>query len=211
MRNRVEVRKVDIITLTGAVLIIGAYSCKKQDSEKEDASPTVSVDKLVKEPSKGKSLLKDPVSLEERLYNQTKIAFCSKRDGNWEIYVTYADGSEQKNLTNNPGEDATPHWSPDGTKIAFVSSRDGNPEIYIMNADGSEQKRVTHNPNFDFIHSWSPDGKIIVFHLAKDENCDIYVINADGYEQKRLTNTARDGAASWSPFLPSEIENGIKK
>ena len=31
-----------------------------------------------------------------------KIAFRSNRDGNYEIYVMNADGSEQTNLTNNP-------------------------------------------------------------------------------------------------------------
>ncbi len=41
-----------------------------------------------------------------------KIAFYSYRDGNHEIYVMNADGSEQKNLTNNPAYDGEPSWSP---------------------------------------------------------------------------------------------------
>ena len=43
---------------------------------------------------------------------QTKIAFVSDRDGNVEIYVMNADGSEQINLTNNPASDYSPSWSP---------------------------------------------------------------------------------------------------
>ena len=31
-----------------------------------------------------------------------KIAFVSDRDGNSEIYIMNADGSDQQNLTNNP-------------------------------------------------------------------------------------------------------------
>jgi TolB protein len=38
----------------------------------------------------------------------TKIAFASKRDGNFEIYVMNANGSGQTNLTNNPAVD----WGP---------------------------------------------------------------------------------------------------
>ena len=34
-----------------------------------------------------------------------KIAFTSKRDGNWEIYVMNADGSGQRNLTRNAAND----------------------------------------------------------------------------------------------------------
>ena len=35
-----------------------------------------------------------------------KIAFISDREGNYEIYVMDADGSNQQNLTNNPDKDA---------------------------------------------------------------------------------------------------------
>jgi Tol biopolymer transport system component len=55
------------------------------------------------------------------------------------------DGSNQRNLTNSPGEVTTPSWFPDGSKIAFTSDRDGNREIYKMNADGSNQTRLTNN------------------------------------------------------------------
>lgn len=70
------------------------------------------------------------------------VVFNSNRDGNWEIYIMNADGSEQTNLTNNPADDGFPSWSPDGKIIAFQSYRDGNGEIYIMNADGSGLKRL---------------------------------------------------------------------
>lgn len=41
-----------------------------------------------------------------------QIAFASTRDGNWEIYVMNADGSNQIRLTNNPAHDQYPAWSP---------------------------------------------------------------------------------------------------
>jgi Tol biopolymer transport system component len=41
-----------------------------------------------------------------------KIAFTTKRDGNFEVYVMNADGSEQQNLTRNPAPDRSPIWSP---------------------------------------------------------------------------------------------------
>ena len=67
-----------------------------------------------------------------------------------------ADGSEQRNLTNHPGEDVRTFWSPDGRMIVFESTRDGNKEIYVMNADGSEQRNLTNNPARDFYPCWSP-------------------------------------------------------
>ena len=83
------------------------------------------------------------------------IAFFSDRDGNWEIYVTKADGTNQTRLTDNAGRDGSPAWSPDGSKIAFHSRRDCNAEIYVMNADGTNQTRVTNNPAIDARPAWS--------------------------------------------------------
>ena len=61
------------------------------------------------------------------------IAFESKRDGNWEIYVMDSDGSNPRRLTDHPAEDKYPSWSPDGRYIAFQSNRDhDNWEIYVM-------------------------------------------------------------------------------
>lgn len=37
-----------------------------------------------------------------------RIAFASRRDGNWEIYVTDADGGRQTRLTERPGQDRFP-------------------------------------------------------------------------------------------------------
>ena len=146
-----------------------------------------------------------PVSLEDKLYKQTKIAFTSERDGNIDIYVMNADGSEQKRLTNSPAQDANPSFSPDGNKIAFTSNRDGNVEIYVMNADGTEQKKLTNNSVVDYTPSWSPDGNKIAFRRGMDENSDIYAMNSDGSEQIRLTNNPDyDGHPAWSPYLKTE-------
>ena len=41
-----------------------------------------------------------------------KMAFGSERDGNLDIYVMNADGSGAARLTNNPGQDGFPAWSP---------------------------------------------------------------------------------------------------
>jgi len=159
--------------------------------------------------------LKAKFSAEEKTSGQSKIAFVSERDGNHEIYVMNADGSEQKRLTNNPAIDTEPSWSPDGKKIAFVSGRDGNPEIYLMNVDGSRLERLTNNPAIDVEPSWSPDGKKIAFRSNRDGNYEIYLMNVDGSGLERLTNNpADDGLPSWSPdwkkiaFVSDRDKNG---
>ncbi|MGH3708593.1 MAG: TolB family protein [Pseudonocardiaceae bacterium] len=51
--------------------------------------------------------------------SEGKIVFQSARDGNNEIYLMNADGSNQTCLTNNPASDSQPALSPDGARIAF--------------------------------------------------------------------------------------------
>jgi tricorn protease-like protein len=87
---------------------------------------------------------------------QGRIAFDSDRDGNDEIYVMNADGSNQTRLTDNSASDSSPSCSTDGSKIVFVSTRDGNAEIYVMNSDGSNPTRLTDSSGLDFDPSFSP-------------------------------------------------------
>ena len=149
-----------------------------------------------------------------------RIAFVSDRDGhvnirgssNYEIYVMDADGRNQQNVTNNPSNDGSPSWSPDGKRIVFSSDRDNNRdhniEIYVMDADGSNQQRLTNNLTEDQYPSWSPDGKRIVFSASRDGHFknnlgityEIYVMDADGKNEQRLTeNRNNDWNSSWSP------------
>ena len=88
----------------------------------------------------------------------SRIAFVSKRVGNWEIYVMNADGSDQRNITNNPGLDSHPSWSGDGSRIVFASDRDGDRNIYAMDPDGSNVVRLTDSPGVDHMPALSPDG-----------------------------------------------------
>lgn len=105
----------------------------------------------------------------------SKIAFVSDRDENGkcffhdcfghngEIYVMDADGSNETRLTDDPGEDASPTWSPDGRRIAFSGLRNvegavdapaENYEIYVMDADGGNLQQLTRNTSWDWQLDW---------------------------------------------------------
>jgi Tol biopolymer transport system component len=129
-----------------------------------------------------------------------QIAFVSNRDGNDEIYVMNADGSEVHRLTHNEVDDWWPVWSPDGKQIAFTSGRDGDYAVYLMKADGTEQRRLTYGEADDWRASWSADGTQLAFQSNPEGQWDIYVINADGTGLRRLTTSgAADQHPAWRP------------
>jgi TolB protein len=104
----------------------------------------------------------------------------SSGTGDFEICVVNFDGTKLMQLTDTPGENKLPAWSPDGAKLAFESNRDGWPtlpdnvpfgydpgtfgdsEIFIMNIDGSVQINLTNNPREDdSFPAWSRDGYLV--------------------------------------------------
>jgi TolB protein len=54
-----------------------------------------------------------------------------------------ADGRTAKVLTNEPGFDGIPSWSPDGQYLAFQSNRAGINDIYILNLKGEIVKQIS--------------------------------------------------------------------
>jgi TolB protein len=130
------------------------------------------------------------------------IAFNTDRDGNFEIYLVYANGTGLARLTNVTGDDAHASWSPDGSKIAFHSNRNGDTEIYAMNADGTNPMRLTARPGIDELPDWSRDGSKIAFvrDIGSPFFTEIFVMNADGTGAVNITNNADFALTpAWSP------------
>ena len=130
-----------------------------------------------------------------------RIAFVSDRDGNPEIYVVNADGTDLTRLTDTPGAEGEPVWSPDGQRIAFLYG-----DIYVMNADGTDRTQITDISAGKENIAWSPDGQRILFRVVFSRTSNargwvIYVVNADGTGITQLTTTYTQGP----PELRSQI------
>jgi hypothetical protein len=139
----------------------------------------------------------------------TKLAFIKvpPEGGNYEIYVMNTGGGGETRLTNSPGNDEWPAWSPDGSEIAFTSDRahaDGSYEVFKMNADGTGVVQVTNSPptKSAMRADWSPDGtRLAYMSNAEDGNWDIWVINRDGTGPTNLTHAPHvpEHMPYWSP------------
>jgi TolB protein len=121
-----------------------------------------------------------------------KIAFTSNRDGNREIYVTQADGSDIVRLTNNKAYDDQPALSPDGAWVVFVSNRDGNHELYLIGVDGKELRRLTDTPYSEIDPSFLPDGRWVIYTAMAEGDKDIWRFNVESGETEVLVTGEGD-------------------
>ncbi len=130
----------------------------------------------------------------------TRLAFQSRKDGNWEIYVLDLTSGDITRLTNDMAYDGAPTWSPDGKQVAFESYRSKDLDIWRMNADGTGLTNLTPDePAYDFAPTWSPDGKTIVYVSWATGNKQLFSMTPDGKNRVNLSNNRfQDEQPAWS-------------
>lgn len=86
-------------------------------------------------------------------------------DNNWELFLSQADGSAQKNLTNsNDKHELYPQVSADGKHVCYVSDagsgRNTVRSVWVMDIDGKNQRKIA-----DYARQpcWHPDNQTVVF------------------------------------------------
>jgi Tol biopolymer transport system component len=103
--------------------------------------------------------------------NGKTLAYCADRNGNYDVYTIPVEGGEETRLTDAPGLDDGPEYSPCGKYIWFNSVRSGLMQAWRMKADGTEQIQMTFDEdrNTWFPHI-SPDGEQVVLICYKKED-----------------------------------------
>ena len=98
------------------------------------------------------------------------LAYCAERNGEYDIYTIPVSGGRETRLTDAPGLDDGPDYSPDGRYIYFNSVRTGLMKIWRMTPEGKDQEQVTTDSDWaDWFPHPSPDGRYLVF-LSYDKS-----------------------------------------
>lgn len=138
------------------------------------------------------------------------ILFESNRDGTYELYAVYPDGTGLQQVTEFDAEaeisNGSPVWSPDGTQFAYSSLRAGDWDIHVNSADGSFTTNLTAIAGEDDKAAWSPDGQWIAFNSRREGArwADIWLMHADGSIPINLTEHPDDDREP--AFSPNGME-----
>jgi Tol biopolymer transport system component len=131
--------------------------------------------------------------------NGQKILFVSQHEGNPEIYVMNADGTELINLTHSSRDELSARWFPDGGKVLFFQQSDSSEFIYVVDVDGTNQTVLAEYQEIG-TYDLSPSGQWLVFGGESEDKSDLFLVSVNNAKTKQLThNTLSDRPVKWSP------------
>lgn len=93
-----------------------------------------------------------------------QVVFASTRhSAKPNLYLQATQGRAVTQLTNDPGSEIQPRFSPDGKKVAFASDRAGQWDVYVLDLGSRTTAQLTHNEDHELAPSWSPDGAWLAY------------------------------------------------
>ncbi|MBS0373434.1 MAG: CehA/McbA family metallohydrolase [Proteobacteria bacterium] len=73
------------------------------------------------------------------------------------------DAGTAVQLTDGPGYDYQPDWSPDGRSVVYVTYRDGALELALLDLETGSSRLLTGEHAVNVEPRWSPDGRRLAF------------------------------------------------
>jgi Tol biopolymer transport system component len=127
-------------------------------------------------------------------------ALVEDQSGQRDIFSLDLKGGQLTNLTNRPGNDDHPAWSPLGDRLAFQSNRDGDFNIYLMQANGMLQTPLLITPTAQVEPHWSADGTLIAFSSDQAGTFHLNIISENGSGLQPVAAVdADDRQPRWPP------------
>jgi Tol biopolymer transport system component len=119
----------------------------------------------------------------------SQVAFVSTATGNSDVWVQNVDGTDLRQLTNDPAADSWPVWSPDGKSLVYTSLRDSRQETWRVPASGGVAEKL-----FDgfFRGDWRP----------QPTGSGTWIVTSNGQDRVRLLDVERR-TVIWDLRVPS--------
>ena len=131
------------------------------------------------------------------LPGDTRIAFSSNKDGDWDLYTIGADGGDATRLLKRPFAQHVEAVEPDGTIIFMERQPATGNDLLTLSPDGRVSPLVV-TPFNEGSASISPDGRFVAYASDDSGHDEVYVIPASG-KGTRMTVSLDGGTGPvWS-------------
>ena len=140
----------------------------------------------------------------------------SDDDGNIQVFVADADGSNAQQLTHGEGGARGPRWSPDDSMIAYERDTSGDSQIFVVDVPDGTSTQVTDEAGGAVDPGgWTPDGGSILFSTF-NASVDQYSAVSVDLSTGQTTQLVPDGSVptlspdgAWIAFN-SYLKQGIR-
>jgi len=145
-----------------------------------------------------------------------KVAYswAGPKDDNQDIYVkALGKGTRPLRLTEHPGRDMSPTWSPDGRQLAFVRMTEERTSIYIIPSLGGRKQRLIDISGPLWLQqslnafiptlSWSLDGQWLALAEKSPEDAPARIVRLmlDTLAKQPLTSPPEDSLGDLYPAI----------
>lgn len=125
--------------------------------------------------------------------NGEKIVYMKQDEstgGDWELFLSDADGANPQRLTSHEGWDGYASFSPDGQRIAFARNDIEDPKyVVIMNLQSGATQQFSGQDGWLSITGWRNNGELFGFYETNGQR-DIVYVSTDGQILENVTNTS---------------------
>lgn len=107
------------------------------------------------------------------------IAFCSDRNGGYEVFLMHKTGKTITQLTHSEGYKAyNPAWSPNGKQFCYYLEKgDGMDQVHVINKDGSGDYNITNDDYNNIYPAWTQNGQILYAASKKGEPIRLRIVD----------------------------------
>jgi dipeptidyl aminopeptidase/acylaminoacyl peptidase len=108
---------------------------------------------------------------------------------------------EARQITNGPGYDYQPDWSPDGRRVVYASYHDDAIELRLLDLGTGRSSPLVANGAVNIEPRWSPDGRRVAYTSSAHQGLwHVFVVQVGG-----------DGAAAEPVRVTPERESGLPR
>ncbi len=128
------------------------------------------------------------------------IVFNSGPEGNYDLFLMNADGTNIRPLVTDPGTDFCPAWLRDGSGLIYIHQDAHEWTIRHLELHSMEESIILTSVNEMRFIALSPDDKAIAFSMKKGRDEHIFTVPVKGGEPQQITSSPGiNWFPSWSP------------